>query len=233
LEENDTINFRNDFRDMMSDEKDAESGAGELAHGVAEFELTGNIEGVARLIEEQGVGLVNEGARDERALGFSRRHLEDGAVSKVGNAHAGQGVVRAGVVFGMGLMIGEDASAAEETGEDDIEAGGIGGASRKEIGGDDAEGGAQFEDIPERAAKDGDGGIFALKRVALAGEGLDEGGFAGAVGAEDTDMLADSDTNREAVESDVLAANDGYVVQIEERGSHPGKFTLRGRENRK
>ena len=59
----------------MSDEEDAKPGAGELAHGVAEFELAGNVEGVAGLVEEQGVRIVNQSASDERALGFTGGHF--------------------------------------------------------------------------------------------------------------------------------------------------------------
>jgi hypothetical protein len=138
LEENDAIDFRNNFRDMMSNEEDAESGAGELAHDEAELELTGNVEGVARLVEEQGVRIVNQGTSDERALGFSGGHFEDRALRKVSNTHAGQGVVSAGVMFRMRLMIGEDAGTAEEARQDDVETRGIGGASGEQIGGDDA-----------------------------------------------------------------------------------------------
>ena len=196
----------------MSDEEDAEPGTGELAHGVAKLELAGNVEGVAGLVEEQGVGIVNQGASDERALGFTGRHFEDRAVGKVGDAQAGQGVIGTGMMFGMRLMIGENAGAAEEAGEDDVEAGGIGGASGEEIRGDDAESRAEFEDVPEGTAEDGDGGIVALKRVALAREGLDESGFAGTVGAEDADVLADGDAKGEAVKGNVLAAEDGDVV---------------------
>lgn len=139
LEEHDAVNFGNDFRDMMSDEEDAEPGAGELAHGVAELELAGNVEGVAGLVEEQGVRIVNQGASDERALGFTGRHFEDRAVGKVGDAQAGQGVIGTGMMFGMRLMIGENAGAAEEAGEYHVEAGGIGGASGEEIRGDHAQ----------------------------------------------------------------------------------------------
>ena len=123
----------------MSDEEDAEPGAGELAHGVAELELAGNVEGIAGLVEEQGVRIVNQGASDERALGFTGRHFEDRAVGKVGDAHAGQGVAGTGMMFGMRLMIGENAGTAEEAGEDNVEAGGIGGAGGEEIRGDDSE----------------------------------------------------------------------------------------------
>ena len=138
LEENDAIDFGDNFRDMMSDEEDAKSGTGELAHGVAKLELTSNVEGVARLVEEQGVRIVNQGASDERALRFSGGHFEDRAVGEVSNAHARQGVVSAGVMFRMRLMIGEDAGTAEEAGQDDVETPGIGSASGEQIGGDDA-----------------------------------------------------------------------------------------------
>jgi hypothetical protein len=116
------------------------------------------------------------------------------------------------MLFGMKLMIGENTGAAEEAGEDDVEAGGIGGASGEEIRGDDAEGGAEFEDVPEGTAEDGDGRIVPQNRVALAREGLDESGFAGAVGAEDADVLADSDAKGEAVKGNVLAAENSDVV---------------------
>lgn len=72
-----------------------------------------------------------------------------------------------------------------------------------------------------------------MKRVALPGEGLDESGFAGTVGAENADVLADRDAKGEAVKGDVLAAEDGDVVEVEERRSHLGEFTLRGRGNRR
>lgn len=72
-----------------------------------------------------------------------------------------------------------------------------------------------------------------MKRVALAREGLDESGFAGTVGAEDADVLADSDAQGEAVQGNVLSAEHGDVVELEERRSHRGEFTLRGRGNRR
>ena len=147
---------------------------------------------------------------------------------EVRDAHAGQGVVSTGVMFGMRMMIGKDANAAEEAGEDHVETGGIGGASGEQIRGDDAEGGTEFEDIPERLAQDGDGGIFALKRVALAREGLDQGGLAATVGAEDADVFANRDAKGEAVEGDVLTAKNSDVLQVEERGSHRREFTLGG-----
>ena len=53
--------------------------------------------------------------------------------------------------------------------------------------------------------------------VALAGDGLDEGGFAAAVGAEDGDVLAGVDGEVDVVEDDVVAAGYVDVSQMQER----------------
>ena len=53
--------------------------------------------------------------------------------------------------------------------------------------------------------------------VALAGDGLDEGGFAAAVGAEDGDVLAGVDGEVDVVEDDVVAAGYVDVGQMQER----------------
>lgn len=81
LEQNDAVHFRNDLGYMMGDENDAEAGLREMAHGVAKLELRGNVEGVGRLVEEKGLRIVDQGAGDERALGFAGGHLGDGAFS--------------------------------------------------------------------------------------------------------------------------------------------------------
>jgi hypothetical protein len=216
------VNLRNNLRNMMSDEENAESGASEFAHGVAKFHLAGDVQGVSGFVEEQGVRFMNQGAGDQGALGFSGRHFENGAVSEVGNPHAGEGGMGPGAVFGVRVMIGENARAAEEAGKDNIEAGGLGGAGGEEIGGDDAEGRTEFKNIPEGAAENGDGRIFALKGVALAREGLDEGGFAGAVGTKDADVFAHGDAEGKAVKGDVIATEDGDVAELEERGRGVG-----------
>ena len=46
-------------------------------------------------------------------------------------------------------------------------------------------------------------------------------------------MLADSDAKGEAVKGNVLAPEDGDVVQVEQRRSHLGEFTLQGWANRR
>jgi hypothetical protein len=215
---------------MVSDEKDAKAGTGQFAHGLAEFDLAGNVEGVAGFVEKQGVRMVNQGTGDQSALGFSRGHFENGAVGERGDTHAGESGVRMGAMFGVRLMIGENTRAAEKSGKDDVEAGGIRGASREEIGRNDAQSRAEFENIPEGASKNGDGRIFALKGVALASESLDEGRFTRTVGTEDADVLANGDAEGEAVEGDILAAEYGDILQIEQGRSHGQGFPRKSLE---
>jgi hypothetical protein len=65
--------------------------------------------------------------------------------------------VAAGEEIRIGFVMREDARAAEEAGEDDVAAGRIGGAGGEQVGRDDAEQGAEFEDVPALFAEDGDG----------------------------------------------------------------------------
>ena len=216
---------------MVGDEEDAESSASEFAHGVTQFDLAGNVEGVARLVKEQGVWLVNQGAGDESTLGFPGRHLENGTAREIGNSHAGESGVRAVAMVGERLMIGENPRTAEKAGEDDVEAAGIRCAGSEEVGRDDSQSGAKFEDIPQGAAKNGDGRSFALKGITLASDGLNESGFARTVGAKNADVLADGDAQGEAVKGHVVSAKDSDVAEIEESRSdrgHPVKNTLSG-----
>src|SRR5271167_4919033 len=57
-------------------------------------------------------------------------------------------------------------------------------------------------------------------RLSLASESLDEGRFTRAVGAQDADVLAHGDAQGEAVEGDILAAEHGDILQLEEWWRH-------------
>ena len=85
------------------------------------------------------------------------------------------------------------------------------------FGGDDAEALLEFGEIPALAAKDADLGFRLDDRVALAGDGLDESGFAAAVGAENGDVLAGVDAEIDVVKDEVVAAGYVYVSQFEKR----------------
>src|SRR5258708_40060556 len=80
---------------------------------------------------------------------------------------------------------------------------------------------AELGEIPAAAAEDSDFRAgkagFGDERVEFAVHGLDEGGFAAAVGAEDGDVFAGVDGEVDVVEDDVVAAGYVDVGQMQER----------------
>jgi hypothetical protein len=134
------------------------------------------------------------------------------------DAHASQGGFGALVVFGQGMMIGENASATEESREHNIKARRIASASRKEIRRDDAKQRPQFKNIPDRTAEDGHGHIWLIERITFAGYGLDQCGFARAVWTEDADMLPRRNAKGKTIEGKIAATDDGDILKVEESG---------------
>lgn len=132
------------------------------------------------------------------------------------DAEAFEGSVSTGKLLRCGMMMGKDMGAAEESGKHDVEASGGGGTGSEQILRDDAEVGAQFKNVPAVLAHDGDGRTFASERIAFAGDGLDERGFAATVGAEYADVFAGVDAQSEVVECRQVTANHGDVVQVEQ-----------------
>ena len=87
------------------------------------------------------------------------------------------------------------------------------------FGGHHSEALLEFGEVPALAAEDADGRLRLGDGVALAGDGLDEGGLAAAVRAEDSDVLASVDGEVDVVEDDVFAAGYVYMGQVQE-GRH-------------
>ncbi len=101
--------------------------------------------------------------------------------------------------LGRDVMVGPDADGAEEAGEHQLAAGDVARALRHKIVADDAEVGAEVEDVPVFLAEDAQAGFGLEQWIAFARDGFDERGFAAAVGAEDGDVLAGFDGEAEAV----------------------------------
>ncbi len=120
--------------------------------------------------------------------------------------------------FGDG-EVGPEGGAGEEAGEDGVATGSSEGLFAGEFCGDYAEALFELGEVPAVAAEDADLGFGLGDGVALAGDGLDEGGLAAAVGAEDGDVFAGVDGEVDVVEDDVVAA--GYVdVGQMKKGCH-------------
>ena len=73
---------------------------------------------------------------------------------------------------------------------------------------------AQLGEVPAAAAEDADDGIVLVDGVALAGDGLDEGGFAAAVRAEDRNMLPGIHRQIDVMQDDIIATSYIYVCKF-------------------
>lgn len=82
-QKNHAFDLGDDFRDVMRHEQNSEAGLGELAHGLAELHLCADVERVAGFVEEQRLRIVSERTGYQRALGFSRRHMNNAAVGEM------------------------------------------------------------------------------------------------------------------------------------------------------
>src|SRR5262249_34532379 len=84
---------------------------------------------------------------------------------------------------------------------------------------DDAHGTAELEDVPTFFTEQLERGAFLQLRVAFTGDGFDEGRLAAAVGAEDCDVFAYSDGEREVIERKTFASADGNILELDQRKS--------------
>ena len=221
LHQDDAVDLGNDVGDVVGDEEDSSSLAGEGAEEFAEVLLGGQVEGVGGFVEKEHAGGSYEGAADHDAALFAGRHLAYGLVAEVGGVDAFEDFVGAGMHLGgdLGGEVGPEGGAREEAGEDGVAAGGLEGGTAGEFGGDYAQALFEFGKVPALAAEDADAGFRLDYGVTLAGDGLDESGFSAAVGAEDGDVLAGGDGEGDVVEDGVAAAS--YVDVLEgEEGWH-------------
>ena len=178
---------------MMRDEYDAHPVLRQAAQGLAQLALRGEIEGIAGFIDEQHFRIVHERAPDEDAAHFARRHFSDRLFGKVACFEL---IEHGGGSLAHGLAdvhLGPDGGAGEKAGDHGIAAPCVQGSFAEQFGGDHAEPLAQLEDVPALAAKDAGAHSLAGDGITLAGHGLDQSGFAAAIGAEDGDVFAARD----------------------------------------
>jgi len=68
LQHHDALDLRDDLADVMRHEDDADPIARQRRHRAEQCRMRGNVERIARLVEEQRSGIVDEGAGDEHPL---------------------------------------------------------------------------------------------------------------------------------------------------------------------
>lgn len=208
LHHDDAVDFLEDVGEVVRDHQNAHTLAGDLAESFAEFALSGEVESVRGLVEEQHFGPMNEGAGDHNAALLAGRHFADKLGFEVGSLHQDKCFVSAVAHFRSDMQVGPERGGGEETGDDRVETAGHGRALAGEFRGDDAEMGAELRDVPARAAQQPQLSGGRDDGVALAGEGLDERGFAATIGAENGDVFPVGNAEGDVVEDNVVAAGD-------------------------
>lgn len=90
---------------------------------------------------------------------------------------------------------------------------------RAEEPGDDAQVGAQVEDVPPGLPEDQEGGLAVRPHqgVVLAGDEADERGFARAVGAQDGQVLAGADLEVQVLQDGLVPPDQGGPAEREQR----------------
>ena len=199
-QKHDALNLRNDFRDVMSNEQNTEAAAREFAHGIAQLELCCDVQGIARLVEKQGLWVVDERASDQRALCFTGRHLRDCTTGEMSDSQASECGFGALQMLWIGMMVRKNTRAAEKPGKNNIASRGVRGAGSQQIRRDDTKQRAQLENVPPLAAQDGDRRAFPRQGIAFARDRFDQRGFPATVRAEDANVFTGTDSERYTIE---------------------------------
>ena len=131
--EDDAVDFRDDVRDVMGDEDDTDAGLSEFAHRLAQAMLSENIEAVGWLVENERARLVDESASNKNALSFAGRKFVDGTSGERSGAEAFEISESTLALIGRDAMMVENLRGAEKAGQNDVEAGGFGGAESHQI----------------------------------------------------------------------------------------------------
>ena len=200
---------------MVRHHHQSDAGLRQFAENEAQLVLGEKVQRRGRLVQDQGVRIVDQGPREQNAASFPGGHLVRKTIRQMRDFEHRQRFFGFLVHRGRDLLMRPDADAREETGQGDIAAGDVAGAAGHQVARHDAEQLAQLEDVPPVAAHDAHGRAFAHQRIAFAGDGLDQRGFAAAVRSQDRDVLAESDPQRNFFQRERLAAHDGDVFEFD------------------
>src|SRR5882672_7161605 len=122
------VDFRDDVREMVGHQHDADSRLRQRAHRFTQAVLRENVQAVAWLIEQKRLRVVHQRPCNQDAFGLARRHFRDGPVGQMRHAEAFEHGIGALALRGFdGLMI-KNFRAAEKTGENHFPPAGFTGA---------------------------------------------------------------------------------------------------------
>ena len=219
-----------DGGEVVGGDDDGCAAGGDIAEGVDEVVVGDGVEGGGGLVEQQQVGFAGEGAGDQDALLLPTGEFGDLAAREVGDFHRVQcgvdGVVGVGdrtasdTVFPAEAIAAHFDDFADGDGEVPVDGAGLGHV---------ADAGA---DAAGRAAVDQDFAVGGLER---AEDGFEQGGFAGAVAADQGGECAAGDLEVDLLKHGIAAVADGDVAQLNVRaggGVRCGECALGGGSHR-
>ena len=158
---------------------------------------------------------MDQGAGDEHPPRFAGRHFAHRTLGQVRYLELRQGGVGQFAVPGIDHVMREDASAAEETGQDHVTPAGFAGALGQKIVRHNAQQRTQFENIPAVLPQDGHRGTFPRHGITFPRNGLDQGGLAAAVRPQNGHMFVAADHQAEIFQHSFLSAHHGDILQIQ------------------
>src|SRR5579859_760209 len=113
-------------------------------------------------------------------------------------------------------MIGKDANAAEEAGQNHLAAESIASAGKHPVVRYDTQPGSQSEDVPSVFSQNGHGGFRPRHGIAFACDGFNERGFATAVGPENGNVLVGADAQAEVIKRGLLSAHYSEIMKVQQ-----------------
>ncbi len=211
------FDFRRNIGEVMSNQKNACAMLCEGAQRTSQFGLRREIQGIARLVDQKHLGVMNQRAADEDAALLAGRHLAESFLRQVSGLESledGGGTL----THGSGdVEFGPDCRAGEKPGDHGVAALGVQRPLAGQISGHDAQTLAQLKDFPALASKNTHARTGLGQRITFAGHRLDERGFAASIRAEQSHVLPCGNTQRDIVEHGLEAARDGDVFQFQKK----------------
>lgn len=215
FQEDDTRDLGRDFVDVVGDQGDGLACLHQVADGVQVMEACSQVEAAGRLVEHEGLRVVDERAPEEKAALLAGGHSGVRLIFQPADAERVEYGVGTGGVVGAQHVVGRDVDAGVEARQQHVQAAGVAGVLALQVVRDDAEPAAQFPDVPALPAVEAHEAARGADRIQVAGQQLQKGGFASAVGAEDDGVLTLDEVQRQLVEHPRPATIDRGVFDLD------------------
>ncbi len=216
FQQHDARHLGRDLVNVVGDEDDSLPRLHEAADDVEVLKAGLEVEAAGRLIQQQCIGIADQGAAEQEPALFPGGHRGEGAVFQLGHPEPLHDVLGTGAVVGAELLMRPGVRARIVAGQDDAQAAHVAPILVLKIVRDDAEVGPQVEEVPALLAEEPYGAALALDGIDIARQQLEQGRFAGAVGSKDGGLASDRDVERQVVEDAGAAPIGADVLDLDD-----------------